>query len=129
MQHETEAASVTADEPMFVSVTVFVIGNVALFRIPKEIVAGSTVIVHAIAAPASSCPLPIHSASTGSSESSVVTAWLAIFTISDLICVPGRASPGCICFTSAAAPAVRGVAKLVPSAAQYPFEVKLLDPS
>ncbi len=86
---------------------------------PNEMVAGSAVTVARVAAPASSMPAPIHSASTGLAESSVVTVWAEELTINDRTCVPR--SPGCACIASAAAPAVSAAEKLVPSTAMNPL--------
>src|SRR5690242_11981267 len=91
----------------------------AAARKPYEIDGGIASIEALTAAPASSRPAPIHwvSISAGAPDwyprpSFIVTAGRAVFIRAALICA-GLHS-GCRCFTSAAAPATIGAAKLVP---------------
>ena len=65
VQQETFGVSVTELDAMLVTVTVFAFANALGCTMPNETVAGSAVRVPLVAAPASSKPAPIHSASTG----------------------------------------------------------------
>src|ERR1035437_220457 len=114
-QQAAETASVAELVPWLVMVIDLAIGNPPDFTYPNEMVDGSAVTEALTAAPASSLPAPIHSTSTASPNSSVVVSRAAAFTSADLICA--GVYFGCACFTSAAAPAVIGVEKLVPAAA------------
>src|SRR5712671_3837070 len=77
---------------------------------PNETVAGSTVADVFTAAPASNFPAP---GAVMPAFAPLSKTWLdAVFTSADLICA--GVNFGCACFTSAAAPATRPAAKLVP---------------
>ena len=112
-QQATETAAVTELDPWLVMVIDLAIGNAPDFKYPNEMVDGSAVTEALTAAPASSLPAPIHWTSTASPNSSVVVSCAAPFTRADLICAGVKF--GCACLTSAAAPAVKGVEKLVPA--------------
>src|SRR5262245_64881221 len=89
------------------------------FSAPNEMFEGTEVTVAARAAAASRRPAPIHCASTGVPKSSVVTSCALELIRAERISagvIVGRA-----CLTNAAAPAVNGAAKLVPSLAAYPL--------
>src|SRR5512138_3261344 len=83
----TLIASVTADEPLFVNVTVFNPGNASPTRIdPNDTDVGLATTVAAVAAPASSRPDPAERVSTVSPRSFfVTTSELEPFTRADLI--------------------------------------------
>src|SRR5450631_3952055 len=116
----TLAANVTALLPLLVKVMVCESGKED--TTPNETVVGLAKTVVLIAAPVSSSPEPIHSTFTGSPKSSVVTTpCLVEFTSADLICAAVHL--GFFCLSKAAAPAVIGEEKLVPSAAVYRLEL------
>ena len=109
-----EAVKFTVVVPLFVTCTATAFGGFAVESAPKNTVGGEKVTVLFTAAATSSFPDPC--APTGASfPLSVSTFATVVLTRADLICTGFQ--PGCFCFTSAAAPAVIGLEKLVPEAA------------